>query len=70
DEHVGFTFNSSSASEMISTIKRGLELYGNPTHWTELMRHGMLQDWSWDKSAREYVELYQKGVQRLKGSRA
>ena len=60
DEQVGFTFNSSSTSEMIGTIKRALESYRNPAHWTELMRRGMLLDWSWDKSAREYVELYQK----------
>ncbi|MEK7242360.1 MAG: glycogen/starch synthase, partial [Planctomycetota bacterium] len=60
DEQVGFTFNSSNTPEMISTIKRALESYRNPTQWTELVRRGMLQDWSWDKSAREYVELYQR----------
>lgn len=60
DGQVGFTFNSSNTPEMISTIKRALESYRNTTQWTELVRRGMLQDWSWDKSAREYVELYQR----------
>ncbi len=60
DEQVGFTFNSSNTPEMVSTIKRALEAYRNTTQWTELVRRGMLQDWSWDKSAREYVELYQR----------
>jgi starch synthase len=62
DEQVGFTFNSSSVAEMLATVKKAVEAYGHPACWTELMRRGMLQDWSWDKSAREYVELYQKGL--------
>lgn len=66
DEQVGFTFNSNSTSEMINTIKKALKAYGNPARWTELMRQGMLQDWSWDKSAKEYVDLYQQGRIRLR----
>lgn len=62
DDQVGFIFNSDSASEMVSTVKKALETYSNPTAWTELMRRGMLQDWSWDKSAREYIDLYQMGL--------
>ncbi len=69
DEQVGFTFNSNMASEMIDTIKRALKTYrSSSTAWTELMRRGMLQDWSWDKSAREYVDLYQQGLSMKKAA--
>jgi starch synthase len=64
DEKVGFTFNDNSPREMIDTIKRAVKVYADTSQWTELIRRGMLQDWSWDKSARDYTELYQQGLQR------
>ncbi|HHT9119925.1 MAG TPA: glycogen synthase GlgA [Candidatus Hypogeohydataceae bacterium YC41] len=64
DEQVGFIFKSNSVEEMIAAIKKALGAYANPAQWIELMRRGMLQDWSWDKSAKEYVDLYQRGLKK------
>jgi starch synthase len=38
--------------------------------WRQLIRTGMRQDWSWTKSAGEYVQLYERTIERRKGYRA
>jgi len=54
----GFSFESYSAGALLHCIRRALRLYGDRRSWRRLMRIGMTQDWSWDASAREYLELY------------
>ncbi|HHT9117540.1 MAG TPA: glycogen synthase, partial [Candidatus Hypogeohydataceae bacterium YC38] len=68
DSSVGFSFQSYSSKEMLETIKKALELYRNPSRWLELMKRGMLQDWSWERSAKEYSTLYQKALAKVKGA--
>ncbi len=55
----GFVFSAYSADEMMAAIRRALKVYADPALWQALMVRAMSQDWSWDKSARQYVELYQ-----------
>jgi starch synthase len=54
----GFTFKGYFATEFLFTIERALELYKSKTKWNALRRNTMKQDWSWEKSVREYVELF------------
>ncbi|MDO8136086.1 MAG: glycogen synthase GlgA [Candidatus Brocadiales bacterium] len=68
DASVGFSFQSYSSKEMLETIKKALKLYRDQSKWLELMKMGMLQDWSWEKSAREYLTLYQKALAKVKGA--
>jgi len=56
----GFSFESYSSRALLNTIKRALKLYPNRRAWRRLMLIGMRQDWSWDKSARDYLELYKR----------
>jgi len=43
------------------TVRRAVDLYGNdPVSWEQVMINGMRQDWSWDRSAGEYIKLYQR----------
>lgn len=54
----GFTMKSYFAAELLFTIDRALELYKSKTKWNALRKNAMKQDWSWGKSAHEYVELF------------
>ena len=54
----GFTMKGYFAAELLFTIDRALELYKSRTKWNTLRKNVMKQDWSWNKSAREYVELF------------
>ena len=54
----GFTMNGYFAAELLFTIDRALELYKSKTPWNALRKNAMKQDWSWEKSACKYIELF------------
>ncbi len=56
----GFVFSAYSAGDMMAAIKQALTIYSDPILWESLRTRAMSQDWSWDKSARQYMELYRK----------
>jgi starch synthase len=57
----GFRFAAHSRSALHDAIARALDLYRNrPDTWRKVMRTGMSRDWSWDRSAAEYEQLYHK----------
>lgn len=59
-EGTGFTFANYNAHEMLDAVKRALGFYGQKDIWEAIIRNGMSQDFSWNKSAQEYMELYEK----------
>ena len=54
----GFSFKEYNADVMLDTVMNAMDLFKNKSKWTRLMRNGMTQDWSWEKSAKKYYELY------------
>jgi starch synthase len=68
EKGTGFTFSGYSAEEMMGAIHQALKIYSSPADWNALLIRAMLQDWSWSRSAREYLELYQNICLRVQGS--
>ena len=61
---LGFTFQSYNADDFMGAIKRALRLYrDDPKAWKALQRRGMDQDFSWDKPAGKYMELFYRMLQ-------
>jgi len=56
----GFVMASYDINELRSAMHRAINLYQLHDEWQNAMRRGMTQDWSWDKSAKEYLYLYQR----------
>ncbi len=56
----GFVFEKYNPVRLLAAVERAIETYHRPAHWTQLVRTGMAQDWSWHRSAREYIALYEK----------
>jgi len=56
----GFKFKEYSAPSFLETIKRALEVYRDRPAWEELMLRAMAADFSWEKSAQSYLEVYEK----------
>ncbi|MBQ8250036.1 MAG: glycogen synthase GlgA [Clostridia bacterium] len=54
----GITFASYNAHDMLDAIWRAAELYRDADRWDELMRNAITMDFSWDASARKYLEMY------------
>ena len=59
----GFVFRDASPQALLLAIERALALYKQPTLWNKVMRVAMKQDFSWGRSAKHYMDLYQ-GVLR------
>jgi starch synthase len=64
----GFTFSHYTAAEMMAAIKQALKVYSERSAWKALMVRAMSQDWSWNRSALEYVQLYQSIGKKVQGS--
>jgi starch synthase len=60
----GFTFADYTPEALREALTRALDAYGKPRTWKTLQLRGMSQNFSWDKSAREYVKLYDRVLGR------
>ncbi len=56
----GFLFHEYSADLLFATLVRAIDLFRKKDPWQRLMKNGMAQDWSWERSANEYITLYHK----------
>jgi starch synthase len=58
----GFTFANYNAHELLYTVQRAVRLFHEDRPgWDGLVRNAFATDFSWRKSARQYLELY-RGV--------
>ncbi len=56
----GFVFEKYTAKDFIRAVKRALKIYKKNELWNELQLSIMQEDFSWDRSAKEYLDLYMK----------
>lgn len=55
----GFSFTNYNAHDMLYTIDRALRFYKDKEHFTTLIENAMSSDFSWEKSAYKYIDLYE-----------
>ncbi len=56
----GFTFQTYNANDMLYAIHRALGAYANKTDWPILVERAMRCDFSWGRSAGEYIRMYKE----------
>jgi len=61
----GFRFDTADGTGLVWALDQALSAYKDRKGWTRLMKNGMAKDFSWDRSARQYVELYQRAMQKV-----
>ena len=54
----GFTFKTYNAHDMLGAIDRAAGLYYNREEWPKAVQLALACDFSWDRSASAYVDLY------------
>ena len=65
----GFKFDEASGKAIYNTVKWALETYRERKfHFKKLIRKAMAQNYSWEKSAGEYVNLYFRALGKLKNN--
>jgi starch synthase len=57
-EGTGFRFGPSHPASLLAALDRALTVYGDRKAWRRVMHNGMTRDFGWERSARQYVELY------------
>ena len=56
----GFTFEAFNAHDMMYTIRRAVSFYHQPEHWRKITKNAFNGDYSWNVSAREYMDIYER----------
>lgn len=57
----GFTFADINAYDMLWVIREAIGLYyNNQEAWVSMQKEGMTADFSWNQSAQEYLNIYQR----------
>jgi starch synthase len=60
----GFVFNDYEPWPLFAKLVQAYEVFQHPRIWRDLQQRAMKADFSWEASAKEYVELYQKAIHR------
>ena len=58
----GFKFTPYSGAVLLATVHEAIKTFKDKEAWRKLMLNGMMKDFSWTASAREYVKVYEKLV--------
>ncbi len=62
DGRTGFLFADSSPNVMAATLRRAIDAFSYRAKWEEMQRTAMFEDFSWEKSAFQYADLYHQLV--------
>lgn len=64
DKADGFKFSRYSANDLGRAIIRALSIYYSPARFKAMRRNAMAANFSWDQTARSYVRVYQKAIEK------
>ncbi len=56
----GFSFNAYNSQDMLYTIKRAIGFFSDKDVWKKLVKRAMKEDFSWEESAKKYIDLYEQ----------
>ncbi len=65
----GIVFHDYTPAALLEALNRAIALYRQPAKWRALQQAGMKLDYSWDRSAREYVRMYDRAMKQAGGAR-
>jgi starch synthase len=69
DRGTGFVFTWEQPEAVLATLRWAVDTYRRrPDAWRKMQRRGMDIDFSWDKSARQYIEIYENALAKRKGA--
>ncbi len=64
----GFKFVRYDAREFLNRIKAAFGYYSRPDHWKQLLQNAMTEDFSWQRSAKAYLRIYRKALEKRGGT--
>jgi starch synthase len=58
----GFAFRDYRPEALLDALRRALAAFADAKKWRAIQTAGMHQDFSWDRSAAEYVKIYDRAI--------
>ncbi len=62
DGETGFVLADYTPRALAAAVQRAIAAFGDAAAWRALQLAGMRRDFSWDRSAQEYVKIYQRAL--------
>ncbi|HWD38333.1 MAG TPA: glycogen synthase [Fimbriimonas sp.] len=62
DGETGFVFHQANVLDLLQALQRSVDAFQDKAAWKKMVLAAMGQDFSWDRSAKEYAALYQACV--------
>lgn len=59
----GFTFHNYNKLSLFGAVIRAIQVYRNDKLWDHLTRRVMKEDVSWEKAAKQYMDLYERAIE-------
>lgn len=59
----GFTFHTYNKLSLFGAVIRAIQIYRNEKLWSSLIKRVMKEDVSWEKAAKQYMDLYGRAVE-------
>ena len=56
----GFVFKDYKSDNVIKVISKACAVYNDKENWEKLVKQVMECDFSWNRSAKEYIKIYNK----------
>lgn len=63
DRGTGFLFDEATPDALAAALEEALRAYEDRPSWRRLQLRAMAQDFSWERSAREYLHLYEQAIE-------
>jgi starch synthase len=60
----GFLFDRYEAEDLVAALDRALDKYRDRSTWNHIVKQAMETDFSWNKSAAMYTEVYMEALSR------
>ena len=60
----GFSFNKYDGYSFLKTVQRAIGLFNNKSIWNKIQLNGMNEIFSWETSARKYLDIYNVARQK------
>ena len=64
----GFKFGDFSAHALYEAVRRAIDLFHDTDAWRSMMLNGMNQDFSWGRSASEYIKVFEQALAAKRGA--
>ena len=58
----GISYAGDTPAALVAAVQRALDLFARPEAWRRIQRTAMQQDFSWERSAARYGEVYQAAL--------